>query len=163
MPHIVTHRRIEKTPAEVFDFVGPNIPENNPRYEREVIAWTNVTPRPIRTGTTAVMHRLEGSKRRDVRLLCVDYQQDRRIAWDHTDPGPFKFAIAFETLPADKGATDLVVTVDITLSGPLRLMAPLFARRSRAVGAELTERIRSILETGSGALSPLPEAALLAR
>lgn len=157
MPRQVLVKRIARPVAEVFDFIGPNVPENNPRYEREVIDWVDVSPRPIRSGTTATMRRVDDGKRRDAHLVCTDYQPGRRIAWKHTDPGPFQFAIAFETRPAGVEQTDLAVTVDIGLSGFLRLLGPLFARRSARNGAEMIGRIKSILETGSGALSPRPE------
>jgi hypothetical protein len=163
MPHHVERQRIARTADEVFEFVGPNIPENNPRYEREVIDWVDVSPRPIRVGTTAVMRRVESGKRRDVHVVCVDYQQGRRIAWKHTDPSPFRVDIAFETVPAGTAQTDLSVTVDITLAGPPRLISPIVQRRSGAKGKELVTRIRTIIETGTGALSPRPEVAQLAQ
>ena len=158
MPRQVIRQRIERSTSEVFAFIGPNVPENNPRYEREVIDWVDVTPRPIGKGTTATMRRVDDGKRRDTHLVCTDYQADRRIAWKHTDPGPFQFAIAFETIPAGVASTDFVVTVDIGLSGAFRLMTPLVKRRMSRNGREMAGRIKSILETGTGALAPRPEA-----
>jgi hypothetical protein len=159
MPRHVIRQRIERPAAEVFAFIGPNAPENNARYEREVIDWVNVSPRPIQTGTTATMRRVDDGKRHDTHIVCTDYQPGRRTAWRHTDPGPFQFAIAFETIANSQSSTDLVVTIDIALSGPFRLMAPLVRRRMGRNGGEMIGRIKSILETGTGALAPRPEAA----
>jgi len=157
MPRYAKVQRIERSVADVFEFIGPNVPENNPRYEREVIDWVDVSPRPIRLGTTATMRRIDDGKRRDTHLLCTDYQTDRRIAWKHTDPGPFQFAIAFETRPAGTTQTDLAVTVEVGLSGFLRLLGPLFARRMASNGGQMIGRIKTILENGTGALDPRPE------
>lgn len=159
MPRYSIVQHIERPVAEVFDFIGPNVPENNPRYEREVIDWVDVSPRPIRRGTTGTMRRVDGGKRRDTHLVCTDYQAGRRIAWKHTDPGPFSFAIAFETTPVGPSRTDLAVTVDIGLSGFLVLLGPLFKRRMARNGVEMSGRIKTILETGTGALAPRPELA----
>lgn len=159
MPRHVVVQRVERPVADVFEFIGPNVPENNPRYEREVIDWVDVSPRPIRRGTVGTMRRVDDGKRRDTHVVCTDYQQDRRIAWKHTDPGPFQFAIAFETLAAGAGQTDLAVTVDIRLSGLLRLLGPLFERRMARNGEQMIGRIKTILETGTGALAPRPELA----
>jgi hypothetical protein len=146
MPSFELRQRVNRTAADVFDFVAVHAPENNSRWEDEVVEWTDVSPRPIRVGTTAVMKRLENGKRRDTHLLCTDYQQDRRIAWRHTDPGPFQFAIAFDTLPTGASSTDLVVNVDITLGGFLRLMGPLFKRQMAKRGGEMVARMKTLLE-----------------
>ena len=149
MPKDEFRFRVLRPVAEVFDFVATNGDRNNPRWEAEVLSWTDVTPRPIQKGTTAVMHRSDDGKRRDAHLLCTEFELDRRIAWKHTDPGPFKFAISFETVPVSARETELIARTDITLSGPLRLMAPLVRRRQARVGARLAGKVKELLESGA--------------
>lgn len=147
MPTNVIRERIRRPAADVFEFVGANGYQNNPRWEKEVLSWSEVTPLPVRKGTTALMHREDDGKRRDVHLLCTEFEPGRRVAWQHTDPGPFRFAISFETTPTGASETELVVQTDITLSGPLRLMAPLFARRQAKTGARLMGEVKRLLES----------------
>lgn len=149
MPQDEFHIRIQRPVADVFDFVATNVDRNNPRWEDEVLSWTDVTPRPIGKGTTAVMHRVDGGKRRDAHLLCSEFEPNRRIAWKHTDPGPFQFAISFETVAVSPRETELIARTDITLSGAMRLMAPLVRRRQARVGARLTRRVRELLDGGA--------------
>lgn len=146
MPSYEHRIQIERPATEVFDFVATNGDRNNPLWEEEVESWTDVSPRPIGEGTTAVMHRIEGGKRSAVHLVCTEFQPDGRIAWKHTDPGPFKFAISFTTIPLSPSLTELRVRVDITLSGPLRLMSPLIRRRMASTGLRLTGNVKTLLE-----------------
>jgi hypothetical protein len=141
--------RIQRPVAEVFDFVATNVDRNNPRWEAEVLSWTDVAPRPIGKGTAAVMHRVDGGKRRDAHLLCTEFEPNRRTAWKHTDPGPFQFALSFETVPVSARETELIARTDITLSGAMRLMAPLVRRRQARVGARLTGKVKELLDSGA--------------
>ena len=149
MPKDEFRIRIQRPVADVFDFVARNVDRNNPRWEAEVLSWTDVTPRPIGQGTTAVMHRVDGGKRRDAHLLCTQFEPDRRIAWKHTDPGPFQFAISFETVPVGARETELIARTDITLSGAMRVLAPLVRRRQARVGARLTGKVKELLDAGA--------------
>lgn len=149
MPKDEFRIRIQRPVAEVFDFVATNVDRNNARWEAEVLSWTEVTPRPIRKGTTAVMHRVDDGKRRDAHLLCTEFEPNRRTAWKHTDPGPFQFAISFETVPVSPRETELIARTNITLSGVIRLMAPLVRRRQARVGARLTGKMRELLDGGA--------------
>jgi hypothetical protein len=146
MPSYERHIRIRRSAAEVFDFVGVNGYRNNPRWENEVLSWSEVTPLPVRAGTTAVMHRQDGNKRRDVHLRCTEYVPGKYVAWQHTDPGPFQFFISFDALPLGATETDLVVRTVITLSGPLRLMSLLFKRQQVKTGERLGDEVKRLLE-----------------
>jgi hypothetical protein len=146
MPTYERHIRINRSALDVFDFVGTNGYRNNPRWEKEVLSWSDVSPLPIRVGTTALMQRDEGGKKRDVHLRCTAYAPGRHVAWQHTDPGPFQFFISFDAIPIGATETDLVVRTVITLAGPLRLMAPLFKRQQAKTGKRLGDEVKRLLE-----------------
>ena len=146
MPNYERHIRIRRPAADVFDFVGVNGYRNNPRWEKEVVSWTEVAPVPVRVGTTAVMHRVEGGKRRDVPMRCVEFAIGRCVAWQHIDPGPFQFFISFEAIELSATETDLVVRTVITFAGPLRLMSPLVKRQQAKTGARLGDELKRLLE-----------------
>ena len=137
---------IRRSPATVFDFVAVHQVENHPRWEDEVVEVRR--PGPLAVGQRGVMVRQEGKRRREVPFEVTELVPDRRIAF-RSGSGGFRLDLTFDFLPAPGDETDFQVTAALDLSGPLRLLSPLFALRFPKTGARITKKLASLLDDGA--------------
>jgi hypothetical protein len=136
---------IRRTPAAVYDFVAVHQPENHPRWEDEVIEIRREAP--LAVGTKGVMVRQEGKRRREVPFEVTALVPDRLIAF-RSGAGGFDLRLTFDMRPAGE-ETEFHVTVELTLSGPLRLLTPIFRRKFPRTGARITRKLASLLNASA--------------
>jgi hypothetical protein len=132
---------IRRSPATVFDFVAVHQVENHPRWEDEVVEVRR--PGPLAVGQKGVMVRREGTRRREVPFEITELVPDRRIRF-RSGSGGFRLDLTFDFLPSGV-ETDFHVKAELSLSGPLWLLSPLFARKFPQTGARITSKLAALL------------------
>jgi hypothetical protein len=138
-----TKKQLPCAPDQVFDFMVTHQTENHRRWEPEVVEVRR--PGPMQVGTKGIMVRREGGRTREVPFEVVDLVPNRRVAY-RSGSGGFHLHLVFEMNPA-AGGTELVITTELTLTGLLWLMTPIFAlafpKRSRRISGQLLTLLES--------------------
>jgi hypothetical protein len=143
---VTVERIVQRPPGVVFDFVARHHFENHPRWDPDVLEMSQTSPGPVDVGTTARVVRRQGRGRVEGSAIVVDYEPDRRAAWD-VRFGPFRLRQLAEFVAEQGGAaTRMRLSVDTTAHGPLRVIVPLLRGRFRRTMAHSLGAIAALLE-----------------
>jgi len=146
MPHSQVTVRVRRAADVVFDAIEGHARHNVPAWEPEVLEVRPVSPGPLQLGSRVAMVRKQSGRVQTTTYEITAFDRPRRIAARHLD-GPMGFAIDFAVRPVDAGASDVTVTVDMTLRGPMRLLTPLFAlmgpRRNAGIARKMVAAIEA--------------------
>ncbi|HWT22633.1 MAG TPA: SRPBCC family protein [Solirubrobacteraceae bacterium] len=144
---VVTVEGIVRRPPEVvFDFVARHHFENHPRWDADLLEMTQTSAGPVGVGTTARVVRRQGRGRVEGTATVVDYEPDRRAAWD-VRFGPFRLNQRAELVPEQRGAaTRLRLSIDTSAQGPIRIFVPLLRGRFRTTMTQSLRTIAALLE-----------------
>ena len=146
MSVVTVERVVQRPPEVVFDFVARRHFENHPRWDSDVLEMTQTSPGPIGVGTTARVVRRQGRRRVEGSATVVEYEPDRRAAWDVRFE-PFRLHQRAEFAPEQRGAaTRLRLSVDTSAHGPIRVIVPLLRGRFRKTMAQSLRTIAAMLE-----------------
>jgi len=137
-------RHISRSPDEVFDFIGTNLYQNHPRWEREVLEIRPLTPGPVRLGSRAVMVREDFGRRSETEYEVVAFEPGRRVAVRQPNAAML-FELEFALAPAANG-TDFTVSVHIEPRGALRLLGPILGIQLRRTSHRLTDEMIRLVE-----------------
>jgi hypothetical protein len=144
---VVTVERIVQRPPEVvFDFVARHHFENHPRWDPDLLEMSQTSSGPVGVGTTARVVRRQGRGRVEGTATVVDYEPDRRAAWD-VRFGPFRLDQRAEFVPEQGGtATRLRLSIDTSAQGPIRMIVPLLRGRFRKTMTQSMRTVAALLE-----------------
>jgi hypothetical protein len=144
---VVTVERIVQRPPEVvFDFVARHHFENHPRWDPDLLEMSQTSSGPVGVGTTARVVRRQGRGRVEGTATVVDYEPDRRAAWD-VRFGPFRLDQRAEFVPEQGGtATRLRLSIDTSARGPIRMIVPLLRGRFRKTMTQSMRTVAALLE-----------------
>lgn len=136
---------INRPQPEVFAYLADF--ENVPRWNHAIERTRKITEGPVRVGSR--YHQTRTLPRRaEETFEVVTFEPEHTIVV-HGDLGPFHGDVAY-VLESSGDATVVTNTMDLTASGPLRVVAPLASSRvSNAVAANL-DVLRKILEQEGG-------------
>jgi hypothetical protein len=148
MPHSQVTVRIRRPAAVVFDAIEGHAWRNDPAWEPEVLEVRPEETGPLRLGSRATMVRKESGRVSSTTFEIVALDPPHRLAARHLD-GPMGFAIDFAVRPVDDGTSDVMVTVDMTLRGPIRLLTPLFALMGPRRNALISRRMAAAIEAAT--------------
>ena len=131
-------------PVAAFDFVVD--PSNEPRWNTNAHQSELLTERPVRPGSTARTVGSMGGREMTVDITVETVERPHRTTTVATT-GPMRFHTTYDISPTPAGSR-ITMTVDITASGVLRVIAPLitvgFARRLRRVQSQLRTALDSL-------------------
>jgi hypothetical protein len=97
-------------------------------------------------GTTARVVRRQGRGRVEGTATVVQYEPDRRAAWD-VRFGPFRLDQRAEFVPEQGGAaTRLRLSIDTSAHGPIRIIVPLLRGRFRKTMTQSMRTVAALLE-----------------
>lgn len=132
---------INRPQSEVFAYLAAF--ENIPRWNYAIEQTRKITDGPVGVGSR--YHQTRTLPRRSEETFeVVAFEPEHRIVV-RGDLGPFHGDVAY-VLESAADSTVLTNTMDLTASGPLRVVAPLASSRvSNAVAANL-DVLRKILE-----------------
>ena len=145
MPGSQVTVRIRRPADVVFDAVASHCWTNEPAWEPEVLG---VKPDGggLRVGGRVVMTRHESGKDITTTYEITKLEPPTRIALAHVD-GDMRFALDWLVRPAAGDATDVTVTVKISLLGWMRLLTPIVAlvapRRNARISAQMAAAIEA--------------------
>jgi Polyketide cyclase / dehydrase and lipid transport len=144
---VVTVERIVQRPPEVvFDFVARHHFENHPKWDPDLLEMSQTPAGPVGVGATARVVRRQGRGRVDGTATVVEYEPDRRAAWD-VRFGPFQLQQRAELVSEQGGAaTRLRLSIDTTAQGPIRVIVPLLRGRFRKTMTHSLRTIAALLE-----------------
>ena len=136
---------INRPQPEVFAYLADF--ENVPRWNYAIERTHKITDGPVRVGSR--YHQTRTLPRRaEETFEVVTFEPEHTIVV-RGDLGPFHGDVAY-VLESSGDATVVTNTMDLTASGPLRVVAPLASSRvSNAVAANL-DVLRKILEQEGG-------------
>jgi hypothetical protein len=137
--------QVDKTPAEVFDFIGTHCYVNHPKWENEVVEIRPLTPGPIGLGSRAIMVREEFGRRSETEYEVTRFEPGRRIAFRHPQDSML-FELGFDLQAARATGTDLTVNVRMEPKGILRLISPLVAFQLPRRSDRITRRMIDLIE-----------------
>jgi uncharacterized protein YndB with AHSA1/START domain len=133
---------IDRRPAEVFGFLADF--ENVPLWNYAISETRKISGGAVGVGTRYRQTRTRPT-RSDETFEVTGFEPDRRLSIRGA-LGPFHSEVTYLLTPAE-GGTALTNTMDLTPSGPLRLVAPLAAARVKAAVAANLGVLKQILET----------------
>jgi hypothetical protein len=134
-------RIVQRPPQVVFDFVARRHFENHPRWDADVLEMSQTSPGPVGVGTTARIVRRQGRGRVEGVATVVEYEPDRRAAWD-VRFGAFRLDQRVELIPEQGGAATRVrLSIETSAQGPVRIIVPLLRARFRKT---MTQSLRTI-------------------
>jgi uncharacterized protein YndB with AHSA1/START domain len=142
---------IDRPQPEVFAYLADF--ENVPRWNYAIEQTRKVTDGPVGVGSRYHQTRTV-PRRSEESFEVVTFEPERTIVV-RGDLGPFHGDIEYVLEPSGD-ATVLTNTMELTASGPLRVVAPLVSSRiSNAVAANL-DVLRQILERGGARADQAP-------
>jgi hypothetical protein len=107
---------------------------------------TPTSPGEVGVGTTARVVRRQGRGRVEGTARVVEYEPDRRAAWE-VRFGAFRLHQRAEFVPEQQGAaTRLRLSVDTSAHGPIRVIVPLLRGRFRKTMTRSLRTIAGMLE-----------------
>ena len=136
---------VNRPRSEVFAYLAAF--ENIPRWNYAIEQTRKITDGPVGVGTRYRQTRTL-PRRSEEMFEVIAFEPEHTIVV-RGDLGPFHGDSTYVLEPAG-GGTVLTNTMDLTATGPLRVLAPLATSRiSSAVAANL-DVLRQILEQGGG-------------
>lgn len=146
MTVVTVERIVQRPPEVVFDFVARHHFENHPKWDPDLLEMSQTSAGPVGVGATARVVRRQGRGRVDGTATVVEYEPDRRAAWD-VRFGPFQLQQRAELVPEQGGAaTRLRLSIDTTAQGPIRVIVPLLRGRFRKTMTHSLRTIAVLLE-----------------
>ena len=146
MTVVTVERIVQRSPGVVFDFVARHHFDNHPRWDPDLLEMSQTSPGPVGVGTTARVLRRQGRGRVEGTATVVEYEPDRRAAWD-VRFGAFRLHQRTELVPEQSGAaTRLRLSIDTSAQGPLRVIVPLLRGRFRKTMTRSLSTIATLLE-----------------
>ena len=146
MTVVTVERIVQRPPEVVFDFVARHHFENHPRWDPDLLEMSQTSSGPVGVGTTARVVRRQGRGRVEGTATVVDYEPDRRAAWD-VRFGPFRLDQRAEFVPEQGGtATRLRLSIDTSAQGPIRMIVPLLRGRFRKTMTQSMRTVAALLE-----------------
>ena len=143
---VTVERIVQRPPEVVFDFVATHHFENHPRWDPDLLEMSQTSPGPVGVGTTARVVRRQRRGRVEGTATVVDYEPDRRAAWD-VRFGPFRLDQRAEFVPEQGGtATRLRLSIDTSAQGPIRMIVPLLRGRFRKTMTQSVRTVAALLE-----------------
>jgi hypothetical protein len=143
---VTVERIVQRPPGVVFDFVARHHFENHSRWDRYVLEMSQTSPGPVDVGTTARIVRRQGRGRVEGTATVVEYEPDRRAAWD-VRFGAFRLSQRAECVPEQRGAaTRLRLSIDTSAHGAVRMIMPLLRGRFRKTMTQSLRTIAALLE-----------------
>ncbi len=140
---IAVSQRIERAPADVFDFVATNHFDNHPRWDDSIVTIERLDEGAVRVGSKAAVRRKR--KTPDEVIEVLEFDRPRRfVARDNI--GPFLVHFACDIEPVGTSASRLVLASDTSATGPARfllpVLRPVFGRQMR----RSLKRIKTMIE-----------------
>lgn len=132
---------IVRQPADVFAYLSDL--ENIPEWNYAIGQTRKTSEGPIGVGSQYTQVRTIPSHSEEF-LEVTEFEPDRRLAIQG-DLGPFYSEVTYLLAPAGEG-TVLTNAMNLTPSGPLRLIAPLASARVKNAVATNLEVLKQLLE-----------------
>jgi hypothetical protein len=132
--------RIERSPSDIFKYLGDGFFENYPRWSPEVVELERITDGPLRLGTIARQVRIDQGRRSETRFKIDIYERDKRLGFAGiSDP----FRCVYELRGLDSGnSSELAFTFELA---ELQIFMLPFEKLIRVVVQEGSERtVRNI-------------------
>lgn len=149
---VVSRIDIRRPAAEVFEYVSDQL--NAPAWQQGLDEVRRTTDGPIGVGARHTFVRSVGRRRVSGENVYVEFEPGRRVVFTFTSDG-LTGKGWYEVSPLGVNETRLDSGVEITLTGPARLAAPLIARSIRKEDSEDTAHLKQILEqAGATAAEP---------
>ena len=126
---------IERSPAEIFRFLGDGFFENYPKWSPEVIELERITEGPLKLGTIARQVRVDQGRRTETKFTINVYERDKRLGFAGVSD-PFRCTYELRDINPGKSA-ELIFTFE--LSEIQMFMRP-FEKLIRVVVQEGAER-----------------------
>ena len=146
MTVVTVERIVQRPPEVVFDFVARHHFENHPRWDPDLLEMSQTSSGPVGVGTTARVVRRQGRGRVEGTATVVDYDPDRRAAWD-VRFGRFRLDQRAEFVPEQGGtATRLRLSIDTSAQGPIGMIVPLLRGRFRKTMTQSMRTVVALLE-----------------
>jgi Polyketide cyclase / dehydrase and lipid transport len=143
---VTVERILQRPPGVVFDFVARHHFENHPQWDPDLLEMSQTSPGPVGVGSAARVVRRQGRGRVEGTATVVEFEPDRRAAWD-VRFGSFRLHQRAEVVPERGGAaTRLRLSIDTRARGPLRLIVPLLRGRFRKTMTQSLGTIAALLE-----------------
>ncbi|HZD17403.1 MAG TPA: SRPBCC family protein [Actinomycetota bacterium] len=134
---------IDRPIDEVFAFLA-NL-ENVPKWNYAVTETRKSSPGPVGVGTTYVQKR-HLPRPSEERLTVTDLEPDRCVAVEGT-LGPFPARVRYDLEPSGD-RTRVTNSVELEVTGALRLIGPIAASRVKTAVAENLGVLKRVLEAG---------------
>ncbi len=139
---------IAASTADVFRFVATEHFQNHPKWDTSISEMTPTSPGPVGQGSTARFVRNDGGRRTEGVLTVTEYEPDRLFA-AISRFGPFVLHQQAVCEPLPSGVTRLVLTIDNTATGAMRLLLPMFRGRFRRTMQASLQTIKQQVESSS--------------
>lgn len=102
---------IQRPATEVFDFVGPNLLMNYPKWSREVVELVPLTDGPVRIGTTCRQVRIDQGRRSESTFRVTVFQLGRRVCFEGVS-NPYRCDYLFEPVTSTS-ASRIIFTFEL--------------------------------------------------
>lgn len=136
---------IQRPAAEVFDFVGPNLLVNYPKWSREVVELVPLTDGPVRTGTTCRQVRIDQGRRSESTFRVTVFQPGRRVCFEGVS-NPYRCDYLFEPATSTS-ASRIVFTFELlSLDVYMRPFEKLIRLAIQEGTAETVKNIKKLVE-----------------
>lgn len=147
MVRIAQSLEIERPIDEVFGFVTRF--ENLPAWEEGILEAGQTSSGALGVGARGRDVRRFMGRRTETAYEVTEYKPPQRfVVCSLTGPVPVRAGYTFE--PAGAG-TRMRSVAEITLRGPLRLLAPILSRVMQRQHAKDLRRLKAVLEAGTSA------------
>ena len=133
---------IDRPVPDVFAFVSDF--QNVPKWNYAITETRQSSPGPVAVGTVFVQRR-QVPKPSEEQFTVTEYAPNRRVAIEGT-LGPFPARLSYEFEPSDAG-TVVTNTVELQMSGPLRLIGGIAMSRVKKSVAQNLSVLKQLLET----------------
>jgi carbon monoxide dehydrogenase subunit G len=142
--HFANSVTIRRSASEVFAFLID--PANIPKWNYAIDSARQVSPGPVGVGTRIQQTRSIPRPATE-ELVITDLVPGRRMVLEG-DIGPLSGTLDYQVEEVPEG-TKLTNTAELSGHGPLRLLAPLAARRVRDAVAANLDKLRNLLESSA--------------
>jgi|SRR5690242_3175887 len=127
--------RIERSPADVFRYLGDGFFENYPKWSPEVVELERITDGPLQLGTVARQVRIDQGRRSETRFKINIYEPGKRLGFAGISD-PFRCVYELKELDSPRSA-ELAFTFELI---ELQMFMLPFEKLIRVVVQEGAER-----------------------